>query len=56
VDPGKLLHSGAELEQASHITDSAHKERAASEAALESPSKLQQDVRNSPDNITTNDP
>jgi hypothetical protein len=56
VDSSELLHSGAELEQASHIADSAHKGRAASEAALESPSKMQQDARNSPDNITTNDP
>jgi hypothetical protein len=56
VDSSELLHSGAELEQASHVADSAHKGRAASEAALESPSKMQQDARNSPDNITTNDP
>jgi hypothetical protein len=55
VDSSELLHSGAELEQASHIAGSAHKGRAASGAAFESPSKIQQDARNSPDNITTND-
>jgi hypothetical protein len=56
VDSSELVHSGTELEQASHIADSAHKGQAASEAALESPSKMQQDARDSPDNITTNDP
>ena len=56
VVSSELLHSGAEFEQAAHKADSAHKGRAASEAALESPSKMQQDARNSPDNITTNDP
>jgi hypothetical protein len=56
MDSSELLHSSAELEQAFHIADSAHNGRAASEAALESPSKMQQDARDSPDNITTNDP
>jgi len=45
VDSSELLHSGAELEQASHVADSAHKGRAASEAALESSSKTRQDTR-----------
>jgi hypothetical protein len=56
VVSSELLHSGAEFEQAAYKADSAHKGRAASEAALESLSKMQQDARNSPDNITTNDP
>jgi hypothetical protein len=56
ADSSESLHSGAELEQAAHVADSAPKGRAASEAALESPSKMQQDARDSLDNITTNDP
>jgi hypothetical protein len=44
-----------EFEQAAYKADSVHKGQAASEAALESLSKMQQDVRNSPNNITTND-
>jgi hypothetical protein len=56
ADSSDLLHSSAELEQASHRGDYAHKARAGSEAALESPSKMQQYARDSPDNITTNDP
>jgi hypothetical protein len=56
ADSCESLHSGAELEQAAHVADTAPKGRAASEVILESPSKMQQDTRNSPHSITTNDP
>jgi hypothetical protein len=56
ADSSESPHSGAELEQAAHVADSAPKGRAASEAMLKSSSKMQQDTRNSPDSITTKDP
>jgi hypothetical protein len=56
ADSSESLHSGAELEQAAHVADSAPKGQAASEAMLESSSKTRQDTRNALDTITTNDP
>jgi hypothetical protein len=56
ADSSESLHSGAELEQAAYVADSAPQERAASEAMLEGSSKMQQDTRNYPDNFMNSGP